>query len=614
MPDIIHLLPDAIANQIAAGEVVQRPASVVKELLENSIDAGATRIKLIIKDAGKQLIQVIDDGSGMSETDARMCFERHATSKIRETNDLFNIRTMGFRGEAMASIAAVAQVELKTRKKGEELGIILKIEGSEVKLQEQTATPEGSIISVKNLFFNVPARRNFLKSNPVETKHIYDEFQRIALANPEVAFNFTNNDLEVFNLSAGKLSQRIVALFGKNYQTQMVVVDEATEVVKIHGYIGKPEAAKKTRGEQFFFANNRFIKHHYLHHAVVEAFDGFMQDRAHPFYVLFIDIEPARIDINVHPTKTEIKFEDERVIYAVMRSAVKKALGTHNVTPSIDFEQDINFGVETSGKRDYGNDVAPFEIPQISQREQNNQKNWGKLYEGFDSSPKTIPSRATSDPISFQSKINSYEDVDLSGISETTSIEKERESANSFQIQDKYLVTQVKSGLMLVDHQAAQERILYEKYRKSQQRKTGASQQFLFPQTIELSASDYALVIGLEEEIRVLGFVFSPFGGNTIVVNGIPNDVPAGKEKELFEGFLEQFKYNRDSLKIEAKESLVRALAKRSVQKSKRFSQLEVSSLIDRLFACETPNYAPDGNATFVILEGNTIESYFKKQ
>ena len=603
MPDIIHLLPDAIANQIAAGEVVQRPASVVKELLENSIDAGATRIKLIIKDAGKQLIQVIDDGSGMSETDARMCFERHATSKIRETNDLFNIRTMGFRGEAMASIAAVAQVELKTRKKGEELGIILKIEGSEVKLQEQTATPEGSIISVKNLFFNVPARRNFLKSNPVETKHIYDEFQRIALANPEVAFNFTNNDLEVFNLSAGKLSQRIVALFGKNYQTQMVVVDEATEVVKIHGYIGKPEAAKKTRGEQFFFANNRFIKHHYLHHAVVEAFDGLMQDRAHPFYVLFIDIEPARIDINVHPTKTEIKFEDERVIYAVMRSAVKKALGTHNVTPSIDFEQDINFGVETSGKRDYGNDVAPFEIPQISQREQNNQKNWGKLYEGFDSSPKTIPSRATSDPISFQSKINSYEDVDLSGISETTSIEKERESANSFQIQDKYLVTQVKSGLMLVDHQAAQERILYEKYRKSQQRKT-----------IELSASDYALVIGLEEEIRVLGFVFSPFGGNTIVVNGIPNDVPAGKEKELFEGFLEQFKYNRDSLKIEAKESLVRALAKRSVQKSKRFSQLEVSSLIDRLFACETPNYAPDGNATFVILEGNTIESYFKKQ
>lgn len=613
MPNIIHLLTDAIANQIAAGEVVQRPASVVKELLENSIDAGATRIKLVIKDAGKQLVQVIDDGSGMSETDARMCFERHATSKIRETNDLFNIRTMGFRGEAMASIAAVAQVELKTRKRDEELGIILKIEGSEVKTQEQTATPEGTIISVKNLFFNVPARRNFLKSNPVETKHIFDEFQRVALANPQVAFNFHNNDLEVYNLSAGKLSQRIVALFGKNYQTQMVVVEEGTDIVKIHGYIGKPEAAKKTRGEQFFFANNRFIKHHYLHHAVVEAYDGLLPDRSHPFYVLFIEIEPARIDINVHPTKTEIKFEDERVIYAVMRSAVKKALGTHNVTPSIDFEQDINFGVETSGIRDYGTDVAPFEIPKITQREQNNQKNWDKLYSGFDSSPKTIPSRATSDQFSFQSKMNSRADnVDLSGADEAGQVDKG--SGSSFQVIDKYLVTQVKSGLMLVDHQAAQERILYEKYKTSQRRKTGASQQFLFPQTIELSQSDFALVSGLEEEIRVLGFVFNPFGGNTIVVNGIPNDVPAGKEKELFEGFLEQFKHNRDSLKIEVKESMVRALAKRSVQKSKKFSQLEVSSLIDRLFACETPNYAPDGNPTFVILEGNTIESYFKKQ
>lgn len=614
MPDIIHLLPDAIANQIAAGEVVQRPASVVKELMENAIDAGATKIKLIIKDAGKQLVQVIDDGSGMSETDARMCFERHATSKIKETKDLFNIRTMGFRGEAMASIAAVAQVELKTRKKGEELGILLKIEGSEVKAQEQTATPEGTIISVKNLFFNVPARRNFLKSNPVETKHIFDEFQRIALANPNVAFNLTNNDLEVYNLVAGKLSQRIVALFGKNYQTQMVVVEEATDVVKIHGYIGKPEAAKKTRGEQFFFANNRFIKHHYLHHAVVEAYDGLLPDRSHPFYVLFIEIEPARIDINVHPTKTEIKFEDERVIYAVMRSAVKKALGTHNVTPSIDFEQDINFGVETSGIRDYGNATAPFEVPQISQREQNNQKNWNKLYDGFDSSPKTIPSRATSDQFSFQSKMNSHhEEVDLSGVKvENTTVENN--SSNSFQVLDKYLVTQVKSGMMLIDHQAAQERILFEKYSTAQRRKTGASQQFLFPQTIELSQSDFALVSGLEEEIRILGFMFNPFGGNTIVVNGIPNDVPAGKEKELFEGFLEQFKHNRDSLKIDVKESMVRALAKRSVQKSKKFSQVEVSSLIDRLFACENPNYAPDGNPTFVILEGNTIESYFKKQ
>ena len=326
-----------------------------------------------------------------------------------------------------------------------------------------------------------------------------------------------------------------------------------------------------------------------------------------------LEIDPSKIDINVHPTKTEIKFEDERVIYAVMRAAVKKALGTHSVTPSIDFDQDINFGVITSGRRDYGNEEAPFKMPPITPREQNNQQNWNKLYDGFDrgKSTQTIPSKATTEQYSFQSKMNAAEDISLS---EDTTARNETSGNSSFQIQDKYLVTQVKSGLMLVNHCAAQERILFEKYRTIQQRKTSASQQFLFPQTIELSPSDFALVNGLEEEIRVLGFMFEPFGGNTIVVNGIPADVPAGKEKELFEGFLEQFKHNRDSLHIELKESMVRALAKRSVQKTKRFSQLETSSLIDRLFACETPNYTPEGEPTFVILNGDTLESYFKKQ
>ena len=617
MSNIIQLLPDSIANQIAAGEVVQRPASAVKELLENSIDAGASKIKLVIKDAGKQLIQVIDDGKGMTEIDARMCFERHATSKIRTTNDLFNIRTMGFRGDAMASIAAVAQVELKTKTEEDELGTLIKIEGSDIKTQEQVVTQTGSIISIKNLFFNVPARRNFLKSNPVETNHIIEEFKRVAMANPQIQMNFFNNDLEVFNLPAGKLSQRIVNIFGAKYQGQMVVVEEETDVVKITGYIGKPEAAKKTRGEQFFFANDRFIKHPYLNHAVVEAYEGLLQDKSHPFYVLFIEIDPGKIDINVHPTKTEIKFEDERVIYAVMRAAVKKALGTHNVVPSIDFEHDINFGVSTTGQRDYGNAKAPFEMPPLTQRDNNNQQNWDKLYSGFESGEsqtRTVSSRATSgEPISFQSKINIPTSTDdaLEGVIEEKPVATE---SITFQLKEKYIISQIKSGLILVDHFAAQERIMYEKYIASQERKVSASQQFLFPQTIELSPTDYALVMELKEEIHALGFMFNDFGGSTVVVNGIPTDIPAGREKELFEGFLEQFKYNSDQLKIDKKESMARALAKRAAQRNKLFSQLEMKALIDQLFACETPNYTPSGESTFVILDGDTIDSYFKKQ
>lgn len=324
MSDIINLLPDSLANQIAAGEVVQRPASVVKELLENSIDAHSTQIQLIIKDAGKTLIQVIDNGIGMSETDARMCFERHATSKIQKTEDLFNIRTLGFRGEAMASIAAVAQVELKTRQKARELGILIRIEGSTIKTQEDIATPKGTSLAIKNLFFNVPARRNFLKSTTVENRHIIEEFQRVALAHPEIHFSLIQNDIEIFNLSAGKLSHRIVSIFGKNYKGKIAKCTEETDIVNIRGYIGKPESAKKTRGEQYFFVNDRFIKHPYLHHAVSEAYEGLIPDDVYPFYIIFIDIEPRHIDINVHPTKTEIKFDDERTIYAIMKATVKQ--------------------------------------------------------------------------------------------------------------------------------------------------------------------------------------------------------------------------------------------------------------------------------------------------
>lgn len=620
MSDIIHLLPDSIANQIAAGEVVQRPASVVKELMENSIDAGASKIQLLIKEGGKTLIQVIDDGKGMSESDARLCFERHATSKLRTTEDLFNIRTLGFRGEAMASIAAVAQVELKTKRAEDETGIQIHIEGSKITKQEPVATTDGSCIAVKNLFFNVPARRNFLKSNPVELKHIIEEFQRVALANPQIAFTLTQNDLEIHNLPVGKLSQRIVHIFGKNYQKQLATVEEETELVKIHGYIGRPESAKRTRGDQYFFANNRFIKHHYLHHAVVDAFQGMLQDKMHPFYVIFMEIEPKHIDINVHPTKTEIKFDDERTIYAIMKSAIKKALGTHNLTPSIDFEQDINFGITTAGKRDYGNEKPPFEIPMPRQsastpQQKNNQDNWSKLYSGFDQPnrdsvlrsdiiPENQPIQET---IKLGSQVNSRQTIDEDKFQKQTDI--------TFQVQQRFIVTQVKSGMILVDQQAAHERILFEKYLAQQEKKRGASQQFLFPQQVELSMTDYALVQELNEEIKALGFAFDDFGGNTIVINGIPTDVVAGNEKELFEGFLDQFKLNKSQLKLNDRENLARSLAKKSaIKHGKKLNSEEMSSLVDELFGCENPNYAPNGNLTFVILDLDTITSYFKQR
>ena len=387
MSDIIRLLPDHLANQIAAGEVVQRPASVVKELLENSIDAGATEITLIIKESGKSLIQVVDNGKGMSITDARMCFERHATSKIQTTEDLFSIRTMGFRGEAMASIAAVAQVELKSRRAEDELGVLINIEGSEVKGQEPTSHPIGTCISVKNLFFNVPARRNFLKSNAVEMRHVVDEFHHVALAYPNVSMSLHQNDLEMYALLPSKLSKRIVNIFGRKYQDQMASCEEETDVIKVWGYVGKPESAKKTRGEQFFFTNHRYIKSSYLNHAVITAFEGLLQEGTFPFYTLFIEIDPKHIDINVHPTKTEIKFDDERTVYAIVKAAVKQALGTHNIAPAIDFSQDVNFA-------SFRSEVNPSEKPSQADRAYGQFKtlekkqtsgSWEKLYEGLKS-------------------------------------------------------------------------------------------------------------------------------------------------------------------------------------------------------------------------------------
>jgi len=606
MPDIIRLLPDSLANQIAAGEVVQRPASAIKELLENAIDAEATEIKVIIKDAGKTLMQIIDNGKGMSETDARMSLERHATSKILSSEDLFKIKTLGFRGEALASIAAVAQVEIKTRLHDAELGTLINVEASEIKAQEPTASEPGTSICVKNLFYNVPARRNFLKSNGVEMKHIVEEFQRVALANPQVSMELFQNDLETYKLPEGKLSQRIVSLFGKNYREQLAACQEETEELKVHGYIGKPTFAKKTRGEQFFFVNNRFIKSNYLNHAVMNAFEGLIPDGSFPFYVLFIEMDPQHVDINVHPTKTEIKFDNERVVYAVVRSAVRQALAKHNFTPTLDFDADINLGQKLSINRETIKDknYAQFKTA-TTEQERSNLENWSKLFEeNAGRADISQPGGGQSDEpmtLTFGSDMNT-------GLQEGALQEK----SLIFQLHNRYVVTQVKSGMMLVDQQAAHERVLFEKFYQNLEERKGASQQTLFPQTVSLNPSDFSLVMDMEEEIQALGFLVEPFGKTDVLVKGIPADLGSGGEKEIFEGLIEQFKKNKSELSIPRRENLARSLAKRTAMKpGKRLNEEEMSGLIDQLFACSNPNYAPNGQRTFFVLELSQIENYF---
>jgi DNA mismatch repair protein MutL len=605
MPDIIQLLPDSIANQIAAGEVVQRPASAVKELMENSIDAGAKHVKLIIKEAGKTLLQVIDDGVGMSETDARMSLERHATSKIRKAEDLFELYTMGFRGEALASIAAVAQVELKTRPADQELGTCIVVEGSDIKKQEPVACEKGTSISVKNLFYNIPARRNFLKSNPVELKHIIDEFQRLALAHPEITFSFIQNDEQVYDLPATKLSQRVVNLFGKSYKEQLATCQEETETVKVTGYVGKPDFARKTRGEQFLFVNRRFIRSNYLNHAVMNAFEGLIAENSFPFYVLFIEIDPKHIDVNVHPTKTEIKFDDERAVYAVVRAAVRQAIGSHNLTPAIDFNADVNFISKLNNANSQSKQVY-FEERFSTALHRSNTENWEKLYEAPEVKPAVIKQQDVIETpgvqtLRFESAINQSSPATAS------------EEKALFQLHARYIVKQVRSGMMIIDQQAAHERILFEKFLNQLKNKSAQSQQSLFPQAITFSAADFALALEMQQEIEALGFRFDVFGKNTLVVNGVPANVQTGNEKELFEGLIEQFKVNQSELALPLQENLARALARRaSIKTGQPLVREEMQALVDSLFACSTSNYSPEGKPTFFIFELNKIETYFR--
>ena len=606
MVDIIRLLPDSLANQIAAGEVVQRPASVVKELMENSIDAGATQITLIVGDAGKGLIRVVDNGKGMTETDARLCLERHATSKIKASNDLFAIRTMGFRGEALASIAAVSQMELKTRLQGVELGTVINIGASELVSQEPGACEEGTSITVKNLFYNVPARRNFLKSNGVEMKHIVEEFQRLSLAFPEVGFSMFQEDEETHRLVPGKLSQRIVGLFGKNYSAQLAACSIDADFVKIKGYVGRPEFAKKTRGEQFLFVNNRYIKSHYLNHAVVKAYEGMMAEGYFPFYALFIDIGPEHIDVNVHPTKTEIKFDDERTVYSIVRSAVKQALGMHNIGPSLDFTADINL-MDNLGKNPPNKEAGYSQFKAIDSKRDRDLQHWEKLYDENlrqrgEEVGRIIDREGSSEQVSkvFESSAHSVHTPKSGG-------------APVMQAMGDYLLTNVKSGLMIVDRKAAVERLAYERFLERSRKNKSLSQQCLFPATLELSDTDMALVVDIEEELKGLGFDFEVFGKRAIVIKGIPADIVDENEKDLFEGVLEQYKHSKDTLDLGCREKIIRAMARRTASRApKPLTTVEMEEVVSGLFACENPNNAPDGRPTFKILERTTIEGLFR--
>lgn len=624
MSDIIQLLPEAVANQIAAGEVVQRPASAVKELIENAIDAGADRIKVIVKDAGKTLLQVIDNGCGMSVTDARLCFERHATSKIRKAEDLFAIRTMGFRGEAMASIAAVAQVELKTRRVEDELGTVVQIEGSKIVNQFPEAVPAGTSVAVKNLFYNIPARRNFLKSNSVELRHIIDEFQRVALAHPDIFFSLHSDNNELFHLTPGTLKQRIVHIFGNNYNQKLVPVEEDTSIIKIKGFIGKPEYAKKTRGEQFFFVNDRFIKDPYLNHAVMDAYEEILPPETYPLYILFIDIDPARIDINVHPTKTEIKYEDDKAIYAIIRSAVKRSLGRYNITPSLDFDQDTSFSQFITTKP-----LEEIQVPTI---------NFNPNFNPFENEVGALKPKYTSRSYDYSSKFEreavpqNWESLykiteqadqiqlpllgdDLSTEDETSAEPSVEIKKNFFQIHNRYIITQIHSGMMIIDQQAAHERILFEQYKEQLVNNQGSSQQSLFPTTIDLSVADFELMNEILPELQSLGFQLRPFGKTTYIVDGIPADLGNNiNEKQIIEQLLEDYKQSRAELKVDKRDNIARSLAKSAAIKAGTpLDNDAIAELIDRLFACESPNVSIHGKPTVITLTLSDLMEKFDK-
>ncbi len=610
VPDKILLLPDNIANQIAAGEVIQRPASAAKELLENAVDAGATEIRLIVNDAGKSLLQVIDNGSGMSETDARMCFERHATSKITTIEDLFHIRTMGFRGEALASIAAVAQVELKTKRAEDETGVYIEVENSVVRKQEPIATANGTSFAMKNLFFNVPARRNFLKSNASEMRHIMDEFTRVALSFPHIFFSLTSNGQQVFHLEPGSVKQRIIQLLGNTYNTKLVTVKEQTDYMNIFGFVGKPEAARKSRGDQYFFINNRFIRSAYLNHAVMNAFQDLIAPDSYPMYALFIDLDPAVVDVNVHPTKQEIKFEDEKIVYAFVQSAVKHSLAQFSVTPTLDFDLDASIQQLPSIQQPFTEEkkaaaasssifkgfTQKHQAHVIDPDQSAGLKHWKEFYK--DDTPETGDKGPA--PIPETEKVEYHSPFFYTDEAELT------------QLLNTYIITPSGKGFLVINQQSAHERVLYERLSAAAQGKPIATQRSMFPSTFEPAPADALILEELLPELQELGYSIEPFGKNTFVIQGTPADIEPGNEKFIIDLLIDQYKHFNPDLKFSKRERLVRSLAKQqAIKPGTQLSMREMKQLLNDLWACTQPNTTPDGNPTFLEFKQEQLEKLF---
>ena len=596
MGDIITLLPDHVANQIAAGEVVQRPASVVKELLENAIDAGSDHVQLIIKEAGKQLIQVVDNGKGMSITDARMAFERHATSKIKSASDLFALNTKGFRGEALASIAAVAHVEMLSKTSEDEIGTEIKIAGSEIREQEPVVAPKGTSISVKNLFFNIPARRNFLKSNTVELRHIIDEFHRVALAHPQIAFTFFQGGHELFDLPAANLRKRIVHIFGSKMDAKLVPVEESTSVSSVSGFVIKPIAAKRTRGQQFFFVNDRFIKSPFMHHAIMNAYDGLLSEGTVPGYFIFFNLDPQTIDINIHPTKTEVKFEDEQSLYAILRSCVKHSLGMFNVAPTLDFDRDPNLDtpynqvnqIAASPQLEVDSNFNPFKNPDTPRFSKPNETNWESLYVEVESQP--IPSV----------------------LGDELNVSADYDSVKLFQLMNRYLVSSIGSALLVIDQQRAHERILYEQFLKTITQKQTASQQLLFPYDLELTSTQQVLLSDLEEVLIEAGFVFEKVGSSSISIKGIPASSSEKEIPNIFENLFASLESDLPSDSFSQSDLLSKSLSKTlSIKRGVPMKSEEQQRLLDDLFACKETQVSPFNRQIFITLTQEELDKKF---
>lgn len=622
MSDIIRLLPDSVANQIAAGEVIQRPASVIKELVENAVDAGAKHIDVLVTDAGKTSIQVIDDGKGMSETDARLAFERHATSKIREAADLFALRTMGFRGEALASIAAVAQVELRTCQEGEDLGTSLCIAGSRVESQEAIACPKGSNFQVKNLFFNVPARRKFLKSNQTELSNILTEFERIALVNPEVSFTLHHNGTEMLNLPAIQLKQRIMGVFGKKINQELLSVEVDTTMIRISGFVGRPETSRKKGARQYFFVNGRYMRHPYFHKAVMDAYEQLVPTGEQVSYFLYFEVEPANIDVNIHPTKTEIKFENEQAIWQILSAAIKESLGKFNAVPSIDFDTEgmpdipafehSPYAEVQMPKTSYNPEYNPFDATPSSSYSRQETRGWNQLYEGLErraSSPSAFAYPDDSDYFVEQPlgepEATLYGQPDQSEPVET--------SSQYYQYKGRFILTSVKSGLMIIDQQRAHIRILYDRYLSQIASRKGASQGMLFPDIVQFSASEIPVLQSIQEDLSYLGFELTDLGGGSYAINGVPAGIEGLRPTELVQNMVYTAIEKGCKVKEEVQSLLALSLAKAAaIVAGQVLTNEEMTNLVDGLLTSTSPNYTPDGKTALAVLKEEEIERLFR--